>query len=207
MLKLFYAPTSPYVRKVMVSAALLGLTEQIDKLSSAAHPVNRDQRIADFSPLAKVPTAMTDSGQVLFDSRVICAYLDDVDGQHRLFPVTGEAQWTALTWQSVGDGLLDAALLARYETTARPQEVQWTGWIDAQMTKIHACLALIDASAATLSIDTPTIGEITLGCALGYLDFRFASLDWRAQYPSAATWFDAFNATPAMAATIPFDVK
>lgn len=206
MLKLFYAPTSPYVRKVMVSATLLGLSDRIEKLGSAAHPVNRDQDIAAFNPLAKVPTAITVQGQVLFDSRVICAYLDDLDGKHRLFPA-GQAHWVALTWQSLGDGLLDAALLARYEVTARPQERQWPGWVDAQMTKIHACLAAIDSAAHTLSIHAPTIGEITLGCALGYLDFRFAHLDWRAAYPQAAVWFTAFNATPAMAATIPFDVK
>ncbi len=207
MLKLFYAPTSPYVRKVMVSAALLGLTDTIEKLSSAAHPIHRDTGIAAFNPLAKVPTAITEDGQVLFDSRVVCAYLDAIDGQHALFPVTGNAQWQALTWQSVGDGLLDAALLARYEVTARPREVQWQGWVDGQMTKIHACLAMIDKAADTLAISTPTIGEITLGCALGYLDFRFGQFDWRAAYPAAATWFQAFNATPAMVATIPFDQK
>ncbi|MGJ7573093.1 glutathione S-transferase [Variovorax sp. RB2P76] len=203
-LQLFHAPTSPYVRKVMATAALLGLADRIERLPSAAHPVRRDDRIAGFNPLAKVPAALSDDGQPLYDSRVICEYLDHAGGG-LLFPAPGPARWRALMLQALGDGLLDAALLARYERTARPDAVQSQGWYDAQLTKIGHALDAIEREAPVLSVDAPGIGEVTLGCALGYLDFRFAALPWREGRPQAAAWFARFDATPAMAATRPHD--
>ncbi|MCJ9712167.1 glutathione S-transferase N-terminal domain-containing protein, partial [Bordetella hinzii] len=124
-MKLLYAPTSPYVRKVMVCAHLTGQAGRIQWLDSAAHPIRRDARIAAHNPLAKVPTLILDNGQALYDSRVICEYLASSAGDEHLFPATGAARWQALTWQALGDGLLDAALLARYEHTARPADRQW----------------------------------------------------------------------------------
>src|SRR5476651_2363618 len=119
MFQLYYAPTSAYVRKVMVVAHCLGLAGQIEKLDSAAHPVQRDERIARFNPLAKVPALRTAQGLRLYDSRVICEYLNAY-AAGSLFPATGDERWTCLTRQALGDGLLDDALLARYETTAVP---------------------------------------------------------------------------------------
>lgn len=202
MLELFHAPTSPYVRKVMVCAHLLGCVEQISLRESAAHPVQRDDRIASFNPLAKVPAARTDDGQLLYDSRVICEYLDHTQGG-ALFPRAGAARWQALTWQSLGDGLLDAALLARYERTARPPAQQWDGWVQAQYAKIDAALAAMSLAVPALRVDSPTIAEITFGCGLGYLDFRFAERPWRAHHPELAEWFARLDALPAMTATRP----
>jgi glutathione S-transferase len=203
-MKLLYAPTSPFVRKVMVCAHLTGQAGQVEWLDSAAHPVKRDPRIAAHNPLAKVPTLILDDGQSLYDSRVICEYLCSQAGAS-IFPAPGTARWTALTRQALGDGLLDAALLARYEHTARPPEVQWPTWREALLTKVGACLESIEAVAAGLSTGQPTIGEIAIGCGLGYLDFRFPELDWRKQCPNAARWNEAFQSLPAMQATRPHD--
>lgn len=204
-MKLLFAPTSPFVRKVMVCANLTGQVEQIELLDSAAHPVRRDPRIAAHNPLAKVPTLILEDGQTLYDSRVICEYLASRGNAETIFPVAGPARWTALTRQALGDGLLDAALLARYELTARPAEVQWPTWREALLTKVSACLASIDAMASELPTEQPTIGEITLGCGLGYLDFRFPEFDWRAGHDHAARWNEAFQRLPAMQATRPHE--
>jgi glutathione S-transferase len=205
MMRLLYAPTSPFVRKVMVCAHLTGQAERIVWLESAAHPIRRDERIAQHNPLAKVPTLILESGQSLYDSRTICEYLASSGWATNLFPKVGEERWRALSLQSLGDGLLDAALLARYETVARPAELQWLEWRSAQLVKVIACLDVIESQAASLMIETPTIGEVTVGCALGYLDFRFAELRWRDTHPSAARWNEAFQALPAMRETIPHD--
>jgi len=202
MYKLYYASTSPYVRKVMVVAQVLGLAERIEKLDSAAHPIQRDERIATFNPLAKVPALQTPDGVSLYDSRVICEYLNaSVDGA--LFPARGPERWTSLVRQALGDGLLDAALLARYEATARPPEKHWSAWVEAQQGKISAALGEIETQAAHWRSEPDDIGLITIGCALGYLDFRFAEFDWRSEYPATAKWFVEFDQHPAMFATRP----
>lgn len=201
MFKLYFASTSAFVRKVMVSAHCLGITEQIEPLESAAHPIHRDERIARFNPLAKVPALQTADGLCLYDSRVICEYLDAwADGS--LFG-NGPQRWLNLARQALGDGLVDAALLARYETSARPADKQWPAWRDAQLTKVHAALAEIERQAPQLSPTPDDIGVIAIACGLGYLDFRFAELDWRAHHPAAADWFDGFAQHPAMLATRP----
>lgn len=203
-MKLLYAPTSPFVRKVMVCAHLTGQAKQIEWLASAAHPVNRDTRIAAHNPLAKVPTLILPDGRALYDSRVICEYLAEAAGDTQLFPA-GPARWVALTRQALGDGLLDAALLARYEHTARPADIQWPQWREAQLVKVQACLADIESQADDLPRTHPSIGDLTLACALGYLDFRFPELDWRTAHPRAAAWFSVFNDLPAMQATLPHE--
>ena len=205
MMKLLFAPTSPYVRKVMVCAHLTEQVNHIELLDSAAHPIRRDPRIAAHNPLAKVPTLILENGRSLYDSRVICEYLASLGESAQIFPATGSERWAALTQQALGDGLLDAALLARYELTARPEDVQWPAWREALLTKVTACLAEIDAMAGELRTAQPTIGEITLGCALGYLDFRFPELDWRTQHPAAASWNETFQSLPAMQATRPHE--
>jgi glutathione S-transferase len=207
MMQLLYAPTSPFVRKVMVCAHLTGQADRIEWLDSAAHPIRRDARIARHNPLAKVPTLILESGQSLFDSRTICEYLAAVGQATNLFPKEGEARWQALSRQSLADGLLDAALLARYESVARPEGVPWPEWRSAQLVKVGACLDVIESQAAALRLQDPTIGEVTIGCALGYLDFRFPEMNWRDARPRAARWYEAFEAMPAMRATIPHDVQ
>ena len=205
MLKLLYATTSPFVRKVMVCAHLTGQVGEIELLDSAAHPIRRDPRIAAHNPLAKVPTLILAHGQSLFDSRVICEYLAERAGSASIFPAAGAARWIALGRQALGDGLLDAALAARYEFTAREADYQWPAWREALLVKVGACLDAIEAVASDLAVGCPSIGDITIGCALGYLDFRFPEIDWRARCPTAARWNEAFQALPAMQATRPYD--
>lgn len=201
-IQLFYAPTSPYVRKVMVCAAELGLMDRIETLASAAHPIRRDTRIAAFNPLAKVPAARLPDGTLLFDSRVICEYLDDTAGGG-LFP-RGPERWPALTRQALGDGLLDAALLVRYEDHARSEAERSPAWREGQMVKIAAALDHMDETLSAYR-DAVDIGSITIACALGYLDFRFPALDWRGSRPNLAGWYAKFAERPSMRETAPFD--
>ena len=200
-MKMYHSPASPFVRKCMVIAHHLGLVDRIEKLPSAAHPVNRDRTIIASNPLGKVPTLVTDDGLVLYDSRVVCEYFDFI-GKGSFFPRDGEARWRVLTDQSLADGILDAALLARYEGSVRPDTLRWTEWTAGQMDKVWTGLAhfekTVDAKAQRLDI-----GTVALGCALGYLDFRFADIGWRSRFPNLAAWYAVFSASPAMQATLP----
>jgi len=200
-MKIFYSSSSPYVRKCMVVAWELGLAEQIQKLPSAANPVNRDKSIVAVNPLGKVPTFVTDSGQAIYDSRVICEYLNDY-GQGAIFSKNPTSKWLSLTEQALADGILDAALLARYETTMRPAEFQYAPWKQGQLEKINSGLAYFEGVVADRA-GTVDIGTIALGCALGYLDFRFSDLDWRSTNPSLAKWFTDFSKRESMKQTLP----
>lgn len=199
-MRLYFSPASPFVRKVLVAAHELGLAGRIENLPSAAHPVQTDTTIAADNPLGQVPTFYTDDGRALYDSRVICEYLD-VLGGGALFPA-GEARWPALVRQSEADGLLDAALLARYEAVVRPAEHRWEPWNDGQMRKIGRTLDHFEASIAAID-GVLDIGTISVGCALGYLDFRFADLGWRPSRPKLADWYARFGERPSMVATRP----
>lgn len=199
-MQLFYAPTSPYARKVATVAIETGHDAIIERISAVPHPIDRDAAVVASNPLGKVPTLLTADGEVLFDSRVITEYLDAHSKKRRVFPAEGRARWRALTQQALGDGLLDAALLARYEQTARPSEYRWPLWQERQFDKIRSALARIESWAADLG-DELTIGTITLACALGYLDLRFPDFDWRAAHPQAAAWFAAVERHDSLAAT------
>jgi len=200
-MKIYFSPASPFVRKCLVAAHELGLAERIEKLPSAAGPVARDQTIIASNPLGQVPTFFTDDGQVLYDSRVICEYLNAL-GDGALFPTEGPARWQALTEQSLGDGMLGAALLARYETVLRPEALRWDGWYEGQMGKVRNGLAQLEQSTAALA-QRVDIGTITIGCALGYLDFRYPAYDWRALAPKTAQWFAGFSERPSFRNTLP----
>ncbi len=198
-MKLFFSPTSPYVRKCMVVAHELGLVGRIELLAGNAHPVNRDPSIIANNPLGKVPTLICDDGNVLYDSRVICEYLDDL-GAGTLFPRQGAARWQALTLQALGDGMLDAALLARYEDALRPEPLRWADWRAGQLDKVATSMAALEAAPDALR-GRVDIGTLTLGCALGYLDLRFNDLGWRARYPKVAAWAADFCKRPSLQAS------
>ena len=203
-MKLIYAPTSPYVRKVMAVALEVGLAGRLEIEFNPASPLQRDPALVDFNPLGKIPALILDDGSVLFDSPVICEYLAATAGDTTLFPASGPARWAALTQQALGDGLLDAAIANRYETVPRPAALRWPDWTRAQLAKIAGALDRIEALAPELRGDAqPTIGSIALACALGYLDFRYADLGWREGRPQATAWFAAFDERPAMVATRP----
>lgn len=199
-MQLYYASTSPFVRKVRVTAYCLNLNDDIELLDSAAHPVERDERIAAFNPLAKVPALRTEEGMCLYDSRVICEYLNE-RAQGSLVPQQGDARWVSFTLQALGDGLMEAALLVRYEFTARPEDKQWEGWADGQLKKIQAALIETERNVKHFSPVPSDLGQIAIACGLGYLDFRFGELNWREDFPQTAAWFATFSAHPAMVAT------
>jgi glutathione S-transferase len=199
-MKLRYSPASPYVRKVIIVALEGGLAERIEKVPTAAVPVKANEALQAENPLVKLPSLTTDTGETLYDSPVICEYLDSLHSSARLFPAAGPARWTALRRQALGDGILDAAILIRYETTVRPKELQWADWVDGQMRKVRGALDALEGERLGGAFD---IGTLTIGCALGYLDFRFPSEDWRKTRPKLAAWFGEISRRPSMKATEP----
>jgi glutathione S-transferase len=205
MMKLRFAAASPFVRKVVVVALETGLAERIERVSTSVSPVKPNLEVARENPLVKVPSLTTDDGLVLYDSPVICEYLDTLHKGARLFPAAGRQRWIALRQQALADGLMEAAILVRYENL-RPQEMRWQDWVDSQMRRVRGALAALEIETEEGGLKEPlTIGHITVGCALGYLDFRFASEEWRLRHRQLALWFDAFNQRKAMQLTLPRD--
>jgi glutathione S-transferase len=198
-MKLRHAAASPFVRKVMVVAHEHGLAGRIELVPTTVSPVQANEALAPENPLMKVPSLTTDDGQALFDSPVICEYLDSIGTGAKLFPAAGAARWTALRQQALGDGILDALILSRYEMT-RPEDKRWNGWTDGQMKKAHQGLAAVESE----DLSGPrTIGHVTIGCMLGYLDFRFPDDGWRRLHPKLAGWYETFGQLPSMRATKP----
>ena len=200
-MKIFHSPASPFVRKCMVVAHELGIADRIEKLPSAAGPVRRDATILPKNPLGQVPTFLCDDGQVLYDSRVICEYLD-AKHSGSLFPADGTQRWARLTELALADGMTAAALLARYETMLRPEALRWNDWTEGQLAKVRTGLEWLETAAPSFG-DRVDIGTIAFGCTLGYMDFRFPSVDWRAEAPNTAKWFEVFNQRASMQATLP----
>jgi glutathione S-transferase len=203
-MKLRYASTSPYVRKVTVLAMETGLDAKIERLATANAPDKPNPELGRENPLNKVPCLLTDDGLVLFDSPVICEYLDAQHGGRKWFP-GGTARWHALRQMALADGILDAALLRRYEGL-RPENERSTGWDKAQKLKIDQGLDALEQEAATFpdpAGEQLSIGHISIGCALGYLDFRFASEAWRNSRPTLAKWYEGLAKRPSMAKTVP----
>lgn len=205
-IKLFVSSTSPFARKVIIVADVLGLVDQIELITAAPHPIDRDGAVVAYNPLGKVPTLITAEGAVLFDSRVITEYLDTQSGRLRVYPKAGPQRWKALALQAAGDGLLDAALLARYELTVRPNDKRWQLWYDRQFDKISSSLDALERQADQLSM-APEIGEIALACALGYLDLRFPDFDWRGTQLRLSAWFSKFSELPSFARTSALPTK
>lgn len=201
-MKLHMAGSSPYVRKVRIVAAEVGLGDGYDIHQLAVSPIAPDDALVADNPLGKVPALLTDDGMALYDSRVICEYLDSLNDGATLFPAGGPARWQALRRQALADGILDAAVLTRYENAVRPGQFRWIEWIEGQMAKVHRALSALEHEADQLG-DTVDIGTISIACALGYLDFRYADDDWRKSRPGLAAWYETFSKRPSMQATAP----
>jgi glutathione S-transferase len=195
-MKLRYSPTSPYVRKVMVVAIETGLEDQIEIVPT--DPWDSDTDLPADNPLGKVPALLTDDGLTLFDSPVICEFLDTLHDGQPLFPPVGEARWKALRWQALGDGILDACVMRRVEQKFRKKHLQSLEWIARQQRTIERSLEELNRG---LSQNSVTIGHVSVGCALGYLDLRFPEDEWRALCPSLAIWYEIFSQRSSMLAT------
>jgi len=202
-MKLHSNPASPYGRKVKVAAHEKGLIDRITVHTVSTSAVGPDLGLVADNPLGKIPCLVLEDGSPLFDSRVICEYLDALSERPRLIPAQPAERWDTLRLQALSDGLLDAALLVRYETFLRPEEYRWPAWIDGQLDKVSRTLDRLEALDAPGFGGRLDLGTISVACALGYLDFRFADLDWRATRPALSDWFAGFAARPSMLATRP----
>ena len=201
-MKLYHSPASPFVRKALVAAHELGLADAIEIVPVAMTPVKSVPALNEENPLGKIPALVLDDGTALYDSPVICEYLDTRHDGPRLFPTEGPERWTALRRQALADGLLDAAILCRYETFLRPEERQWTDWIEGQRSKFRRALDALEGEAEDFG-DTVDIGTVSAGCAADYLDFRSLDDGWREGRPHLAAWLEGFAARPSMQATRP----
>ena len=199
-MKLYFSPASPFARKVRVSALELGLAERIELLQISLSPVSPHTDLRQHNPLGKIPALITDEGAALYDSPVICEYLDALAGGARLWPAAGPARWRALTRQALADGITDAAVLVRYEQAVRPEPLRWAQWIEGQWLKIRTALEALERDSLEGVFD---IGTISVACALGSLDFRFAEEGWRARLPRLAAWYALISERASLAATRP----
>jgi glutathione S-transferase len=196
-MKLAYSPNSPYVRKCVALAIARGIDSQMELWTIGTTA----PELAAENPLSKVPTLILADGTRLYDSPVICEYLDSLPGGARLFPAAGPARWKALTQMALGDGILDATQPRRREI-ALPLDDGRKEYIATQQLKVTRALDELEREADGLGALT-TIGEITIGCALGYLDFRYPNEPWRPGHPKLEAWYAKVSALPALARTVP----
>jgi glutathione S-transferase len=201
-MKLHWSPRSPFVRKVMIVAHETGLIDRIECVRSVVASTKPHAELMRDNPLSKIPTLVLDDGTVLYDSPVICEYLDGLHDGARLLPAAGPAHFTALRRQALGDGFLDLLLLWRGE---REREHPSQPHLQSYAVRHKATLAALDREAAELERSAFSLGHVAIGCALSYLDFRFADEDWRKDHPRIAGWHLDFAARPAVRATDPID--
>ncbi|MCG6885180.1 MAG: glutathione S-transferase [Silicimonas sp.] len=198
-MKLHWSPLSPYVRKVMIVLHETGQLGDVDCVRSVVGLADTpNPAVLADNPLAKIPTLITDDGLNLFDSRVICEYLD-ARGNGGLFPAEGTARHKALRWQSLGDGVTDILLLWRTELT-RPTG-PWHAITDGWLVKVRASMAQLEAEAGELREAQFGIGHISIICALGQMDFRWPDCDWRAHFPTLATLNQDWLVRPSISLT------
>jgi glutathione S-transferase len=199
--KLYHAPASPFVRKVTVLLHEAGATDRVTLVPVSGHPLAPVTLPVDRNPLGKIPALERPDGPTLYDSRVITRYLDDLL-RAGLYPAAPRL-WDSLVIEATGDGMAEAAVLMRYETSVRPEASRSTDWIEAQWAKIDRALSALEDRWMSHLAGPVDMGQIAVGCALGYLDLRHSDRDWRAGHPALAAWFATFNARPAMQATTP----
>ncbi len=184
-MKLYGTTTSPFVRRVAIVAAEIGVElERVDTATEAGQAALRE-----VTPIRKVPVAIAD-GTTLFDSRVISEYLDHAAGGGRIIPAAAPARFLALRLQALCDGVMDACILLVYEGRWRPAERHEPKWIAYQTDKVTRGLAALEADVPGLDA-TPHVGQIALACMLGYLDLRFGGR-WREEHPKLVAWLDTF---------------
>ena len=197
-MKLFWSAASPYARKVMACAITREIDRQIELIPTIV--ARSEPALLAANPLGKIPCLVADDGTSLFDSPVICEYLDSIeDGTLPMFPRPGRARWQALKFQAMADGILDALVPLRQELQ-KPRDEGREAWITRQRAAVQRTLAALEKDPPHTVVD---IGSITVGCALGYLDFRYAAEPWRPAHPQLNAWFAAFSENPGIARTMP----
>ncbi len=180
------------------------MAEKINCVGIGLTPVNPSDDLNADNPLGKIPALVLDDGTSLYDSRVICEYLD-TQGAGGLFLVDGQSRWLALQRQACADGICDAAILARYEGFVRPEEKRWNDWSDAQKNKFRRALVALESGCAGYG-DTVDIGTLSVAIALDYLDFRYADEAWRDQCPALAEWHNKISTRASLQNTMPHEL-
>lgn len=202
-MKLYHSPSSPFVRKVRATAVELGLADRIELQPMDVAPATSDEAYQrSTNPLRKIPALVTDEGEVIVDSTVICDYLDQLAGGGRLMPEPGPERWMVATGHAIAHGMCDAAVLIRYETWARPESLRWPEWTASQWSKIDAGLSWFESRPESLSRPFD-LAQLTLGCLVGYLDFRFEEREWRKDNPAVTAWASKALARPCFTQTAP----
>ena len=202
-MKLIGSLTSPYVRKVRVVMAEKKLDFQL-----LLEDVWSTDAVLKYNPLGKVPCLVMEGGEAVFDSRVIVEYLDTLSPVGKLIPPSGRERVEVRTWEALADGLLDAAILARLEATwpERGDAERSQAWIARQMSRVHATLKAFSQGLGEKPWCSGihfTLADVAVGCALGYLDFRFSGIDWRGEYPNLARLSEKLAARPSFVDTAP----
>jgi len=200
-MKLWYSPASPFVRKVLVMAHETGLIEKLELNLVASTAIQPDPELSKVNPLTKIPTLELEDGSTIFDSTVICEYLDTLHDGQKMIP-DDETRWNTLVTQSIGNGILEAAVGVRYEQALRPQEHQWDVWMNGQFAKIDKALDVLETWRGA-RIQDMHIGSITVACALAYLDFRHGDRDWREGRPVLTQMLETFSRRTSMLQTRP----
>jgi len=203
-MKLHWSPRSPFVRKVMIFAHEVGLAARIELIRTVVAMSQANCELLRINPIGKIPTLITDEGEALFDSTVICEYLDSLHGGPRYFPQAPRERWRALRWHALGDNMLDNLILWRNEIL-RPKAQQSPEMLAALEAKIRSSLAFLDTQAAPLGQTPIGIGHVGIATALGYLDFRFPRMAWRDEHPGVAAWYETFSQRPSIRNTLPVD--
>jgi glutathione S-transferase len=200
--QLLWSPNSPFVRKVMIVLHETGLTDRVGTVRAVASMAKVNAEILEHNPLGKIPVLLTEKFGAIYDSPVICEYLDGLHTGARLFPEDNSNRFLALKRQALGDGLLDVLLLTRNEA-GRPDGTPSPTYLTGFEKKIAASLHAMEQDASKLGESAFSIGHIAYGCALGYLDFRFSDRDWRGAHPVLARWHATFEARPSALSTRP----
>ena len=200
-MKLHWSPKSPYVRKVMILIEELHAAKDIELVRSVAAMTQPNKALMVDNPLSKIPTLVLSDGTNLFDSVVICEYLNDLY-KGTLFPSGQNEKWQALRWHALGDGLLDALILWRNE---RERVVPLDSLMAAFELKVMATLDVLEKEVEAIRSSGFTIGIVAVGCALGYLDYRFEALGWRRKASKLAEWYAAIEKRPSVQNTLPVE--
>ncbi|MDJ1017406.1 MAG: glutathione S-transferase [Paracoccaceae bacterium] len=199
-MQLLTGPTSPFCRKVDVLLRESGLRDHVDDVMGSGTPTDPNPATTGANPIGKIPALIRDDGPTLYDSRVICRYIDHLAGGG-FYPET--RLWEVLTLEATADGMMEAALMMTYEWRLRPEEIRFDAWVEAQWTKIDRALDVLESRWMSHLAGRADMGQIAVACALGYLDFRHDARGWRDGRPALAEWFKRFAERDSMQSTVP----
>ncbi len=199
-MKLMMAAPSPFVRKVRVLLREAGMENEVEEIEVVASPAGPSDDLIAANPLGKIPALVREFGPTLYDSRVICRFLND-RARGDYYP--DARLWEVLTLEATADGMMEAAVLMVYEARFREENERSQAWVDAQWNKVDRALQALESRWMSHLSGSVDMGQIAVGCALGYLDFRHAERGWRDGRPQLAEWFAGFESRDSMVATAP----